>query len=80
MINELRSTSTQHFWCAGVAELADAYGSGPYGLRPMKVQVLSPAPLEALGQSGETGWPFLIGFGKKLEGNNAYKAFAHPIC
>ena len=30
---------------AGVAELADAYGSGPYGGNPMKVQVLSPAPL-----------------------------------
>ena len=30
---------------AGVAELADAYGSGPYELRLMKVQVLSPAPL-----------------------------------
>ena len=26
--------------------MADAYGSGPYGLRPMKVQVLSPAPLD----------------------------------
>ena len=30
---------------AGVAELADAYGSGPYGGDPVKVQVLSPAPL-----------------------------------
>ncbi len=30
--------------CAGVAELADAYGSDPYGGYPMKVQVLSPAP------------------------------------
>ena len=30
---------------AGVAELADAYGSGPYGGNPMEVQVLSPAPL-----------------------------------
>ena len=28
-----------------MAELADAYGSGPYGGNPMKVQVLSPAPL-----------------------------------
>ena len=27
-----------------MAELADAYGSGPYGGNPMKVQVLSPAP------------------------------------
>ncbi len=26
---------------AGVAELADAYGSGPYGGNPVKVQVLS---------------------------------------
>ena len=34
----------RRFTFAGVAELADAYGSGPYGLRPMKVQVLSPAP------------------------------------
>ena len=31
---------------AGVAELADAYGSGPYGGNPVKVQVLSPAPYE----------------------------------
>ena len=31
---------------AGVAELADAYGSGPYGGNPMEVQVLSPAPFE----------------------------------
>ncbi len=30
--------------CAGVAELADAHGSGPCELRLMKVQVLSPAP------------------------------------
>ena len=29
---------------AGVAELADAYGSGPYEGSLMKVQVLSPAP------------------------------------
>ena len=29
---------------AGVAELADAHGSGPCGGYPMKVQVLSPAP------------------------------------
>jgi hypothetical protein len=32
------------FLYAGVAELADAYGSGPYGGNSMKVQVLSPAP------------------------------------
>ena len=31
---------------AGVAELADAYGSGPYGGNPMEVQVLSPAPFK----------------------------------
>lgn len=30
---------------AGVAKLADAYGSGPYEGNFMKVQVLSPAPL-----------------------------------
>ena len=29
-----------------MAELADAYGSGPYGGNPMEVQVLSPAPFE----------------------------------
>ncbi len=34
---------------AGVAELADAYGSGPYGGNPVKVQVLSPAPLITSG-------------------------------
>ena len=33
-----------------MAELADAYGSGPYGGNPMKVQVLSPAPLKTWGQ------------------------------
>ena len=31
---------------AGVAELADAYGSGPYECKLMKVQVLSPAPFD----------------------------------
>ena len=30
--------------CAGVAELADAYGSGPYGGNTVKVQIFSPAP------------------------------------
>ena len=30
---------------AGMAELADAYGSGPYGGNSMEVQVLLPAPL-----------------------------------
>ena len=29
-----------------MAELADAYGSGPYGGNPMEVQVLSPAPFK----------------------------------
>ena len=29
---------------AGVAELADAYGSGPYECKFMQVQVLLPAP------------------------------------
>ena len=38
---------------AGVAELADAYGSGPYGGNPMKVQVLSPAPLNFESRSSE---------------------------
>lgn len=36
--------ATQVF-LAGVAKLADAYGSGPYEGNFMKVQVLSPAPL-----------------------------------
>ncbi len=31
-----------------MAELADAYGSGPYELRLVKVQVLSPAPSELI--------------------------------
>ena len=39
-------------FCAGVAELADAYGSGPYGGNPMKVQVLSPAPFTNERPSG----------------------------
>lgn len=38
-----------HTWqennIAGVAELADAYGSGPYGGNSLGVQVPSPAPL-----------------------------------
>ena len=38
---------------AGVAELADAYGSGPYGGNPVKVQVLSPAPLIVKGSHRE---------------------------
>ena len=37
---------------AGVAELADAYGSGPYEGFLMKVQVLSPAPLHLQSPSG----------------------------
>jgi hypothetical protein len=39
----LRKATKHH---AGVAELADAYGSGPYGGNPVKVQVLSPAPFD----------------------------------
>ena len=35
------SPSTKY---AGMAELADAYGSGPYGGNSMEVQVLLPAP------------------------------------
>lgn len=42
-INPLLQEAKIHA-CAGVAELADAYGSGPYGGNPVKVQVLSPAP------------------------------------
>ena len=37
---------------AGVAELADAYGSGPYEGSLMKVQVLSPAPSHFQSPSG----------------------------
>ena len=33
---------------AGVAELADAYGSGPYASNCMQVQVLLSAPQNAL--------------------------------
>ena len=32
---------------AGMAELADAYGSGPYGRKAVQVQVLLPAPINA---------------------------------
>ena len=37
---------------AGVAELADALASGASGLRPVKVQVLSPAPSNRQAPSG----------------------------
>ena len=37
-----------------MAELADAYGSGPYGGNPMEVQVLSPAPFE-IGRPASAG-------------------------
>ena len=40
--------------------MADAYGSGPYGGNPMKVQVLSPAPFE-LGRAPESGALFVVG-------------------
>lgn len=43
---------------AGVAELADAYGSGPYGGNPMKVQVLSPAPLDFKRNPRPPAWGF----------------------
>ena len=42
---------------AGVAELADAYGSGPYESNLMKVQVLSPAPF---CMQATFGWLFLF--------------------
>ncbi len=46
-----------------MAELADAYGSGPYGGNPMKVQVLSPAPLNERAPSN--GSFFVMGrFGR----------------
>ena len=44
---------TYQFARAGVAEMADAHGSGPCGLTPVGVQVPSPAP------SGGTEAPFL---------------------
>ena len=40
-MGEVRSRMQAH---AGVAELADAYGSGPYESNLMGVQVPSPAP------------------------------------
>ena len=39
---------------AGVAELADAYGSGPYECKFMQVQVLLPAP--GLDVTFDTKW------------------------
>ena len=36
------------FFGAGVAELADALGSGPSGRKLVQVQVLSPAPFFAI--------------------------------
>ena len=63
---------------AGVAELADAYGSGPYERKFMQVQVLSPAP----------GWsdkidvtPFLFDF-KRLSAvfkNNSHTTFTVDV-
>ena len=52
-----------------MAELADAYGSGPYGLRPMKVQVLSPAPLDHRRPAGKPAGLFL--FWARLRGCRA---------
>ena len=40
---------------AGVAELADAYGSGPYESNLMEVQVLSPAPSKSFANPQVTG-------------------------
>ena len=48
-----------------MAELADAYGSGPYGGNPMKVQVLSPAPLNERAPSN--GSFFVMGPSRGLE-------------
>ena len=50
---------------AGMAELADAYGSGPYGGNPMKVQVLSPAPL--IERAPSNGSFFVMGPPQGLE-------------
>ena len=52
---------------AGVAELADAYGSGPYESNLMKVQLFSPAPLHA-----DASWfnseVFFVGSSRLCEG------------
>ncbi len=44
---------------AGVAELADAYGSGPYESNLMKVQVLSPAPINLCRSRAMFTWYLL---------------------
>ncbi len=43
-----------------MAELADAYGSGPYGGNPMKVQVLSPAPVETTRPARFSSWLVVV--------------------
>ena len=52
---------------AGVAELADAYGSGPYESNLMKVQLLSPAPLHADASWSNPG-AFFVGSSRLCEG------------
>lgn len=52
---------------AGVAELADAYGSGPYESNLMKVQLLSPAPLHA-DASWSNPEAFFVGSSRLCEG------------
>ena len=50
---------------AGVAELADAYGSGPYGGNSMEVQVLAPAP-RMREAPGTSPGPLLVSAGERL--------------
>ena len=38
-----------HFRCAGMAELADAHGSGPCARKGMEVRVFLPAPNKRTG-------------------------------
>ena len=65
---QLRSFGKAEIAPAGVAELADAYGSGPYGGNPMEVQVLSPAPFETNALSGGR---FSFSVQSLLTGNDA---------
>ena len=46
LLTKMRKYLIIHFVVryAGMAELADAYGSGPYGGNSLQVQVLLPAP------------------------------------
>ena len=45
-----------------MAELADAYGSGPYECKFMQVQVLLSAPVESLARKSRSGFLLYYGF------------------